>query len=501
MKNIYKNLIRCTVIGAVAVGVVSVVAADSTVAGRHRNTSSEAGEEKLPPGEHHTFANEVPSPLPDHRARIDEEAASIIFTNPASDCSDSMDISWLTLPGKRCKIEVIDESDPHTYVYDCERGDEDFPNDEQNVIDIKCGVNVSTDILDETSLCGNFSYGGSSKENVTDNGSGHKYEHHGYRLYNLKPDTDYSYRIVTYDNKSGKTEHSETRHFHTAGAKEWKAAILGDFHHYAPEPGRLKAAMGMLDVLDKKAGGIDWVLSTGDECAWGARLDFWNDLAEQPGFKNYMWAAVEGNHDSMSKGKDKTDSFFGQTHYFPHDGYTGQQGESYWFRYGDVLFLMLNNEGMLKAGSQQPAIDWMEKVIKDNPSKYVVVVEHHQWLIGTDGTNGQLDRWRKVFDRLGVDLAISGHNHAYLRTYPLYDRKPVKPGSGTVYVVNSSSDNERGRALKPIAANRDIIADRWSEGSHTVGGMVMDVNPQRIAMTLYDRNGHVEDSFTVPSKR
>lgn len=498
MKNIYKTMIRSLVIAGVVAGIVSVVVvADSSVEGKHRMPDSPSCE-KLPAGQKHEFANDVASPLSSGRARMDQEAASIIFTNPSQDCSNSMDISWLTLPGKVCKIEVIDESDPNTYIYDCEAGMEKYTNDESDPVEITYAEADASKIIDDSSLSGTFSY---SKSSASDGVSGHSYDHHGYRLFNLKPDTEYSYRIVTYDKNTGKEEHSETRRFHTAGAKEWKAAILGDFHHYAPEPGRLKAAMGMLDVLNKKAGGIDWVLSTGDECAWGARLDFWNDLAEQPGFKNYMWAAVEGNHDSMDRHKNKTDSYFGDTHYFPRNGYTGQQGESYWFRYGDVLFLMLNNEGMLKAGSQQPAIDWMEKVIKENPSKYVVVVEHHQWLIGTSGANGQLDRWRKVFDRLGVDLAISGHNHAYLRTYPLYDRKPVNSGQGTVYVVNSSSDNERGRALNPISSNKDIIAKRWSEGSHTVGGMLMDVNPKRIAMTLYDRYGNVEDSFTVPAKR
>lgn len=449
----------------------------------------------------HKFSNEIHLPTAALPADGSAEYANTIFTNPAPDCSTSMDISWISPPDVLCKIELIDKNDQNTYVFDYEAGDSKIPNDEPNTVEVEANEAPAGSILNADTICESFDNIPSKLANNHNVKEMHRFKKHGYRLSNLKPDTDYSYRILSYDKKTGKTEHSETRHFHTAGAKEWRAAIIGDFHHYSPDPHRLASAMGMLNVLDSVGKGISWVVSTGDECAWGGSLNFWTELSEQPGFMNYMWAPVEGNHDSMDEDSDKTDDFFRDSHYFPHDGYPQQQGNSYWFKYGDALFIMLNNEGMLKAGTFEPAVAWMEKVIADNPSKYIVVVEHHQWLIGTNGTNGQLDRWRKVFDRLGVDLAISGHNHAYLRTYPLFDRQPVDPGKGTVYVVNSSSDDTRGRALKPIAANKDIIANRWSEGSHTVGGMLMDVNPQRIQMALYDRYGNVQDSFTVPARR
>lgn len=478
----------------------------NSACGKSANTTStetetETVEVAAVPTGNHVFANEIhllPEVL---TAQGSKQFSNTIFTNPGPDCSTSMDISWITPPGKLCKIELIDKNDQNTYVFDYEAEDAKIPNDEPNAVEIKAEDAPEGAILDDKTTNESFD---NVRSKLADNKNvveEHKMVKHGYRLTNLKPNTDYSYRILTYDKATGKEEHSETRHFRTAGASEWKAAVLGDFHHYSPAPHRLQSAMGMLNVLDSIGNGISWVLSTGDECAWGGSLNFWTELSEQPGFMNYMWAPVEGNHDSMDEDKDKTDDFFRDSHYFPHDGYPEQEGSSYWFKYGDVLFIMLNNEGMLKAGTFEPAEQWIEKVVADNPSKYIVVVEHHQWLIGTDGANGQLDRWRKLFDKIGVDLAISGHNHAYLRTYPLFDRQPVEAGKGTVYVVNSSSDNERGRALKPIKANKELIAQRWSEGNKTVGGMLMDVNPQRIQMTLYDRYGKAQDSFTVPAKR
>ena len=480
--------------------IFSVAACNAESKNQARLSSKDKAASELVP-EEHKFKNETLQDSVMLTAQGSTEPANTIFTNPGPDCSTSIDISWVTPRGILCRIEVIDKNDPNTYIFDYEDKDSCFPTDENQPVELKAkdapkGTILQVDTLDN--IFNDIRSKLADNKNVVET---HRFEKHGYRLSNLKPNTDYSYRIVSYNPATGEKKHSETRHFRTAGASAWKAAVLGDFHHYSPEPHRLESAMGMLSVLDSVAGGISWVLSTGDECAWGGSLNFWTELSEQPGFKNFMWAPVEGNHDSMDEDKDKTDSFFEDSHYFPHNGYPGQQGASYWFRYGEVLFIMLNNEGMLKAGSVAPAVKWMEEVISANPAKYIVVVEHHQWLVGTDGTNGQLDRWYKEFDRMGVDLAISGHNHAYLRTFPLYDRQPVESGKGTVYVVNASSDNERGRPLKTITANHDLIAQRWSEGKHTVGGMVMDVNPQRIVMTLYDRYGKPRDSFSVPSRR
>ena len=397
-----------------------------------------------------------------------DKTVHTIFTNPGEDASTMMNISFATPVGTEAVVEVTGGGEIQRF-------------------------------LSNSELCTTFDSIYSKLHDNTNVYERHVFDKHSATLMGLKPNTDYKYRIIA---DSAEYRIATDYHtFRTAGADSWKAGIVGDIHHYSPMWFRLEAAMDMVDVLDSVAGGLDWMISTGDQCAWGGSYNFWTELSEQPNYMKYMWATVQGNHDHMDRESNKSDAFFRDSHANPLNGYEGQEGVAYWFKYGDVLFLMLNNEAMLSAASLEPVFDWMDYVVNENPSKYIVVVEHHQWLIGTDGGNSQLDRFRKVFDRLGVDLAISGHNHAYLRTYPLFNREPVEPEEGTFYVVNSSSDDNRGRALKPLKANKNIIAERWSEGPKTVGGMVMDVNPERIIMTLYDRYGDVHDSFTVPAKR
>lgn len=328
----------------------------------------------------------------------------------------------------------------------------------------------------------------------------HVFTKQGATINGLSPDTEYIYHVVSRDAKGRHV--SDPRSFKTAGAETWKAAVIGDFHHYSPLWSRLDNATDMVDVLDSVAGGVDWILSTGDQTAWGASYNYWTELAEQPMYKNFTWGSVEGNHDHWAREKkDYSDAYYRDTHFNPMNGYVGQEGIVYWFKWGDVLFVMLNNEAMRNEATLRTALDWIEEVIKTNPARYIVVVEHYEWLIGTNGANSQLDRFAQTFDRLGVDLALSGNNHVYLRTFPLLNRQPVEPGKGTVYVVNSSSDNSRGRDLKPLEANEDIISKRWSEGPKTVGGMVLNVDPARMVLTLYDRTGKAIDTVVIPARR
>lgn len=424
-----------------------------------------------------------------------DKPAHTISTNPGPDCSTTMNISWSTPPGKRTKIELTDETDGSTYIYDYDETLMDWDEDNEPEPD---GKKYKFPFVYK---CETFNDIPSKLSDRTDVNEMHIFDKHGYELFDLDPDREYSYRIITIDDDTQEEEYSDTYRFCTAGADSWKAAVIGDFHHYSPLWKRLDSAMGMIDVIDSVSGGIDWVLSVGDVVAFGGSYNFWTELSEQPNSKNYMWATVQGNHDTMAANKMISDNFFRDSHFFPQNGYEGQEGVSYWFKYGDMLFLMLNNEAIRLPGGLQPALDWMENVVEENPSKYIVAVAHYQWLNGTNGAVAQLDNFAPTFDKLGVDLAIAGNNHVYIRTCPLKNNEEVSPEEGTYYVVNPSSDNDRGRNTTKIVANHDIIKSRWTEGPHTVGAMLMDVNPRRIQMTLYDRYGQVHDTFVVPAKR
>ena len=327
------------------------------------------------------------------------------------------------------------------------------------------------------------------------------------KLSGLEPNTTYKYMIVS--SPAGRGTSTSTGDastgaytFKTAGAKEWSACIISDFHNYSPIPGRLEAADKMIGKIKEYDPSMDWVLHLGDICAWGGSYSFWKNLYGMQWFRDYMWAGVNGNHDNMSRKYELTNEYFRNSAAYPLNGYPGEMGVCYWFKYGEALFIMLNNESMRTQEGLEDAQEWFKSVIKSNPSKYIIVCEHYQWFFGTDGADSQIARWSKLFDEFGVDLALAGNNHIYVRTNALYNKKETDGSRGTVYIQTPSSDNERGQAMKPeLTHNKEIIKCRWTEGPKTVGAMSIKVFPTHIELALLDRNGTVIDTATVKAKR
>lgn len=313
----------------------------------------------------------------------------------------------------------------------------------------------------------------------------------------LKPGTEYMYR---FSDDAGAT----VRYFKTAPQRgSWTAAVISDFHAYTLIPRRAQNAMAMLDTLERVHGGdFDMVLHVGDVCAWGGSYSFWRDLYSKPQFSKYMWAGVNGNHDNMDRKSTRlSNDYFRYTANNPLNGYDGEMGVCYHFRYGQVLFIMLNSEMMRKDEGLAAAQQWVRRVIQENPARYVVVMEHYQWFFATTGRTSQYERWHDLFDECGVDLAIAGNNHIYARTNAIYHDRETSGDKGTVYVQTPSSDGDRGQATAEWTDNKDKIRYIWSEGTNTVGALLMNVDDSKITLTLYDRRGTPLDSVKVNAKR
>lgn len=314
-------------------------------------------------------------------------------------------------------------------------------------------------------------------------------------LCNLTADTEYMYKILDDDTQSA------IHYFKTSGAKKWSACIISDFHTYTPIPARLEAAMNMIDTIVAFDPGIDWILHLGDICAWGGSYSFWQKLYDEPYFQKYLWAGVNGNHDNMTRKYRLTNEFFRDANFYPRNGYKGEEGVCYHFKYGNALFIMLNNENMRKESELHRAQEWVRKVVIENPAKYIIVCEHYQWFFGNDGGDSQYARWRDLFDELGVDLALAGNNHIYLRAETRQGNVQDQH-AGTLCIQTPSSDNERGVAITDsLKHNTDIIKFRWSEGPKTVGALSLKADNKRMIVTLLDRYGHILDVGEIRARR
>lgn len=315
-------------------------------------------------------------------------------------------------------------------------------------------------------------------------------------LSDLEPNTLYEYTLSN-DPKQ------EVRTFQTATTSgNWTMGIISDFHAYTPLPKRQEAGMAMIAQLEKKnKKPFNAMLHVGDITAWGGSYSFWPNLYNERPFREYLWAGVNGNHDNMTRQNGQSHEFFKNVNNNPLNGYTGQEGVVYHFTYDHTLFIMLNNEVMRSDEGLALAQSWVRQVIQRNPAKFIVVVSHYQWFMGNDGRSSQYHRWKTLFDECGVDLAISGNNHIYVRTNAIYADKETDGRRGTVYIQTTSSDDERGQAMQEWKENKDLIKVRWTEGPKTVSGLILKATKKKLTVTLYDRNGTHIDAVTVKAKR
>src|SRR5262249_12827064 len=98
--------------------------------------------------------------------------------------------------------------------------------------------------------------------------------------------------------------------------------------------------------------------------------------------------------------------------------------------------------------------------------------------------------WVPVFDRHQVDLVLQGHDHAYLRTYPLRANRRTAPGQGTVYVIAVSGD-------KFVESTRREYGAVRASGVSTYQTIDIDVDPRRLTYRAWAEDGRIIDQFQL----
>ncbi len=397
------------------------------------------------------------------------EQNAMIIANPGIDCKKEINISWHTgLDNKGSYLEYR------------EIGEKDWKKVFPTISKVDCFNNVYSVDKNRNDI----------REEVI-------FLHCKVYLKNLKVNTNYEYRI----------DSSEERHyFKTSPKDEFSFIWISDFHSYPPAFNRLENASNMIDKISLKHQNADFVFCSGDSIAWGGSYSFWKEFYNIPSIKKYMWANTLGNHDYMSRAYEKnTSDYFKEVNNFPKNGYKGEIGVCYYFKYGNSLFIVMHNEHM---GVNEPfnenvekAINWVEKVIKNNPAKHIFLCQHYQWINGVNGRDRAFgyERWKTICDKYHIELAIAANDHTYIRTYPIFADEIVE--NGTVYMQCPSSDGDRGVDLEePMSYPNKKIAFRYATGLNTIAGIFVEVKNNTIKTILYDRDMNIVDENIIKSE-
>ncbi len=115
-----------------------------------------------------------------------------------------------------------------------------------------------------------------------------------------------------------------------------------------------------------------------------------------------------------------------------------EAGTGYYYTYGDVLFITVNSNNNFLLDTAKV----LRTAVNAYPdTKWRVVTMHHNPYsasLGSDEYSEERLLFSSLYDCYDIDLVLSGHDHFYSRTEPLYAGKAAE-GEGTVYVQSSSA--------------------------------------------------------------
>lgn len=297
---------------------------------------------------------------------------------------------------------------------------------------------------------------------------------HTARLRGLKPGTAYEYRV------SAGTEQANVFSFETepAVSNDFSFIWFGDMHN-DPKTGQL------VQDATRRFPETKFYISSGDLVNTGLHRDDWDKLFSytRESFAQRPFMPVPGNHDSQ----DGLGAGMFQTQFdLPSNGPGEEYAErSYFFRYGDALFLMM--DGTLSISDQA---DWLEKTLSENPAKWKFLTVHFPAYNSVEPYPEIQDSWIPILEKHDVDLYFSGHFHYYMRSKPL---KEFKPGSeSNLIFVHSASAHGKGfesdkqdQSFTVLSYPDDYLFQK------------IDIQGNSLTLSSYLADGKLLDQFTI----
>ncbi|GMU22336.1 MAG: hypothetical protein AMXMBFR13_24220 [Phycisphaerae bacterium] len=213
--------------------------------------------------------------------------------------------------------------------------------------------------------------------------------------------------------------------------------------------------------------------------------------------------ASPGNHEYASeKGPDGKNRRFLSRHWaaqfaFPRNGPAGLEESAYFIDYQNLRVISLNSNER-----QDEQVLWLDEVLTNNDREWTAVTFHHPiFSMARDRDNASLrDAWKPVFDKHGVDLVLTGHDHTYGRSKLLVPEQNTSSGtnwrsapSGTVYVVSVS-----GPKLYDLDPKPRVEVSRVAEDTQLY--QIISIEGSELRYEARTATGQLYDGFTLKKR-
>lgn len=245
----------------------------------------------------------------------------------------------------------------------------------------------------------------------------------------------------------------------------------------------------------------NFLVSAGDQVNTASNESQYAGYLNQNILTGLPSATSIGNHDSKSLAYSE---HFNLPNVDSEKGST-TAGSDYWYVYNNTLFMHINTNNKSVAEHKE----FMESAIKQNPTiRWKTVVFHHSvYSTASHVNDSEIVNLRNalppIFEELGVDVVLQGHDHVYTRTYMMNGLTPdtskgvqssVTDPTGILYLTANSAS---GSKYYDIAAPDAPYSAKMDQSERrTITNIEVTDNDYTLT-TYYTDDMSVLDTFTI----
>lgn len=320
-------------------------------------------------------------------------------------------------------------------------------------------------------------------------------------LANLEENTKYVYRVVNGDQVS-KIYDFTTKDFDGS----YNFIFAGD-----PQIGASGSASKDTEGWDKTLSDSinkfnpNFILSAGDQVNTASDENQYSGYLEHEELTSVPQATTIGNHDSSSNA-------YTQHFNLPNETAKGETaaGTDYWYVYNNTLFMNINTNNTSTAEHKA----FMKEAIKENQDvRWKVVVFHHSvYSVASHSVESSILKRREeltpVFDDLGIDVVLMGHDHVYVRSNMMKGMKvsqetkdltSVTDPEGILYLTANSASGSKYYDIKTNIST-DFVAKMDQSKQRSISNIEVSENSFKVTTYLYNSNDNqwsTLDEFTI----
>lgn len=321
---------------------------------------------------------------------------------------------------------------------------------------------------------------------ITKNNKGTRRIHKA-ELNNLKPETAYIYRVgssASGYSRQGEltTSENDQNSFTFINITDTQGVNAKDYSKWK----------STLDGALKKFPEARFLVHTGDMVDNGDSIYQW-DLFSQAAKSELMKLPIVpavGNHEAFNKNLSNPDfkNFTDKFNIIGNQNTGAPYGTVYSFNYGNVHFSVMNTQ--CGSNSLKKQAEWLKADLSKNQKPWKVVVLHRGPYGATYDTTDIRRLWTPVFDEFGVDLVLQGHDHNYVRSYPMKGGKRAEAGKGTVY-MDSNTGGVKFYPLKQRSWQAVVLQPK------TRMYIAVTVQDSKMVIKAFDAENTLKDSYTI----